>query len=105
VLLIGVSHSSNTSLHLAEVRCDYAGKSIVPCSAPMSVDGHTRWKTWDEVDYLTDDFEEFGKEFAKRYGNEIREGSIGQAKSILFRQRSCVDFAVDWFRRKRRSPR
>ena len=39
VLLLGVGHSSNTSIHLAEYRADFATKRVVQESAPVSQEG------------------------------------------------------------------
>ncbi len=36
VLLLGVGHDSNTSLHLAEYRADYPGKRLITCGAPVA---------------------------------------------------------------------
>lgn len=102
ILLLGVGHESNTSLHLAEIRAEYPGKKSVLCSAPILVDGHRRWKSYSELDYQTDDFSQLGRDFRKHHKNEIRTGHIGSASAELFRQRLCVDFAAQWFHRNRR---
>jgi aminoglycoside 3-N-acetyltransferase len=102
VLLIGVGHESNTSLHLAELRAEYPDKPIIPCSAPVMVDGHRRWKSYEELDYESDDFTEFGHDFLNRCKHDIHIGTVGYAKAQLFRQRICVDFATQWFHRNRR---
>ena len=39
VLLLGVGHEKSTALHLAEDRCDYAGRHSVRNGAPLLVDG------------------------------------------------------------------
>ena len=102
VLLIGVGHERNTSLHLAETRAEYPEKPIIPCSAPVQIDGHTRWKTYEELDYSAEDFAELGHDFMNRCKHDIRLGAVGYAKAQLFRQRVCVDFAMQWFHRNRR---
>lgn len=102
VLLIGVDHESNTSLHLAEIRAEFPEKPIIPCSAPVSVDGHRRWRSYRELDYDSSDFEALGRDFDKHYKSEVSIGRIGYAKAKLFRQQTCVDYAVQWFHRKRR---
>ncbi len=102
VLLVGVDHECNSSLHLAEIRGEYPAKSFVSCSAPVAVEGHRRWKTYRELDYRSDDFVDLGRDFYKHYRNEIRVGRVGHARALLFRQRTCVDYATTWFHRKRR---
>ena len=102
VLLLGVDYDRNTSFHLAEIRAEFPAKNPIPCTAPLSIDGHTRWKSYQEIDYDSSDFEALGRDFAKHYKDEIRSGRVGYAKAMLFRQRICVDFATGWFHRKRR---
>ena len=43
VLLLGVGHSSNTSIHLAEYRADFPTKRIVQEGAPISQAGLRTW--------------------------------------------------------------
>ena len=102
VLLIGVGYDSNTSFHLGEIRAEYPDKPIIPCSAPLIIDGHRRWKSYEELDYCSDDFPDLGRDFEKHYKNEIATGRIGNARGLLFRQRSCVDYATQWIHRHRR---
>ena len=68
----------------------------------MDITGRGLWKTYDEIDYDSGDFLELGRDFARHYKNEIRTGRVGYAKAELFKQRTCVDFAEQWFHRKRR---
>jgi aminoglycoside 3-N-acetyltransferase len=70
LLLLGVGHDRNTSLHLAEVR---AGLT--------------------ELD--SDRFPEVAAGFTG-----ARVGLVGSAESRLMRQRAIVDYGVDWFRAK-----
>jgi aminoglycoside 3-N-acetyltransferase len=102
VLLLGAGHDSNTSLHLAEVRAQYSGKKLARCGSPVIVDGHRRWKQYDDVDYDSDDFETLGRDFLRDYRDGVKIGKIGYAQSQFFSQRLCVDYAVRWFERKRR---
>ena len=102
VLLLGVGYESNTSLHLAEVRGEYVDKRTVPCSAPLIVENHRRWKQYVEVDYHSDDFALLGRDFEKHYKSEISTGLVGYGNSVLFKQRVCVDYAEQWIHRKRR---
>lgn len=102
VLLIGVDHSVNTSLHLSEVRANYRTKKIVDCSSPVFSNGHRRWKTYKELNYDSSDFALLGNDFIKDNKNEIRIGKIGQAETQLFSQRLCVDYGVKWIEKHRR---
>jgi aminoglycoside 3-N-acetyltransferase len=102
VLFLGVGHENNTSLHLAENRAEFTGKKTVICSSPVTVDGHRRWIRYDDLDYDNSDFADFGKDFEDKYKQEVIAGKVGYGDARLFSQRLCVDYAVDWFTRKRR---
>ena len=43
VLLIGVGHERNTSIHLAVYMANYEGKRIVDCYSPLAVKGRRQW--------------------------------------------------------------
>lgn len=103
VLLLGVGHGNNTSLHLAEHRASYPGKREIPCSSPVVVEGHRRWKSFTDINYDATDFEEIGRHFDSHYKQAVRQGRVGLARAELFPQRLCVDYAVSWMERHRRS--
>ncbi|MEO8898630.1 MAG: AAC(3) family N-acetyltransferase [Candidatus Dormibacter sp.] len=103
VLLVGVGHANNTSLHLAEHRANYPDKEWIQQGSPMTVDGRTRWIEYAELDGDSSDFEALGDAFA-RTGNELQT-LIGVGTIRLMRQRSLVDFGVQWLEEHRRSPR
>lgn len=102
VLLLGVDHGSNTSLHLAESKAKYRHKEVVRCSSPILVDGHRRWKQYDDWNYDETDFVELGHDFLRDNQKDVKVGKVGYAKCQLFSQRLCVDYAVKWIERKRR---
>jgi aminoglycoside 3-N-acetyltransferase len=104
VLLLGVGHDSNTSLHLSEHRADYPSKKLIPCSSPVLIEGHRRWKGFSEINYDSSDFTEIGREFETRHAQAVRLGYVGLAESRLFPQRICVDFGAAWMERRRRTP-
>lgn len=95
VLLLGVGHGNNTSLHLAEHRVTSYPKRWVQQSAAVLVDGVREWVTWSELDIDADDFTDVGAAFAKTGGQTV--GPVGAAEAALMRQRALVDFAVTWF--------
>jgi len=102
VLLLGVTHASNTSLHLAECRASWSGRREVPCSSPVSVDGHRRWRSYTELDYCSDDFEQIGRHFVEHNKQIVRQERVGLAETQLFPQRDCVDYGVSWIERHRK---
>jgi aminoglycoside 3-N-acetyltransferase len=102
VLLLGVDHSSNTSMHLGEDRANFHGKRVVTTGAPVKVGAHRRWKRFKDINYHSDDFERLGRDFERECKDQLHRGSVGYAKAELFPQRLCVDFAEKWLERNRR---
>jgi aminoglycoside 3-N-acetyltransferase len=95
VLLLGVGHERNTSLHLAEYRATYSRKRIISSAAPILVDGQRQWVTFEGIDLDDEDFPQIGAAFADATGL-VRQGKVGQATALLMPQRLLVDFAVQW---------
>jgi aminoglycoside 3-N-acetyltransferase len=102
VLLLGVEHAANTSLHLAEYRASYAGKTMVQTGAPVLAGGHRKWKRFQDINIASDDFARLGREFIRDSTRYIRTGRVGLAAGQLFPQRACVDYAVSWLEHHRR---
>jgi len=100
VLLLGVGHDSNTSLHLAEYRADYAPKETETCWAPVRIGGERRWISYVDLAFDTDDFARIGAEFAERTGL-VKDGRVGLAPALLMPQRELVDFATAWMAKHR----
>lgn len=99
VLLLGVGHGSNTSLHLAEYLADYDGKSYVDCFAPMTNEGVREWVGYRDIDLDAGDFEDIGAAFEKT--GRVVIGDVGDATARLMKQRDLVDFAVEWMQEHR----
>jgi len=102
VLLLGVGHDSNTSLHLAEWRqrdppLHHTG------SAVRQPDGSGRWTTWRDVDEDESDFERLGADF-ERDNRAVRLGRVGNAAARLMPQPALVDYATQWISAHRRPP-
>lgn len=98
VLLLGVGHDSNTSLHLAEYRSGRANPGRN--GAPQMVDGVRRWVEFDDLEIDSSDFRLIGESFEREVGAACR-GRVGQAEALLVPQRQLVDYAVEWMRRNR----
>jgi aminoglycoside 3-N-acetyltransferase len=81
VLLLGVGHDRNSSLHLAEHR--WGGLREIEQGAPG-------WTTFREADHRVDDFERIGEAFGGP------SGKVACAEARLFAQREIVDFAAAW---------
>jgi aminoglycoside 3-N-acetyltransferase len=95
VLMLGVGHANNTSMHLAEHRAHFPGKGVTKDGAPILVNGKRQWVEIEQLNYNDDDFVLIGEAFAKESGLQ-REGKVGQADSLLFPQKPLVDFAANW---------
>jgi aminoglycoside 3-N-acetyltransferase len=100
VLLLGVGHANNTSLHLAEYRARFPGKRTVTQGAPMLVDGRREWVWFEDVNINDDDFPAIGAAFERETGL-ARAGRVGRGEARLMPQRALVDFAVGWMEANR----
>ncbi|MGA8114069.1 MAG: AAC(3) family N-acetyltransferase [Actinocatenispora sp.] len=98
VLLLGVGHDNNTSLHLAEARIPESPR-ISYGAAVAAPDGGRQWVTWIDVDYDSDDFDRLGADLDAVVRPAV--GTVGSATCTLARQRDVVDFAVEWLRKHR----
>ena len=94
VLLLGVGHGNNTSLHLAERRSAPPDALTRQQSSPVMVDGQRRWIVYDCLVDDPDDFDTIGDAF-RQTGHE-RSGSVGAGVGRLMRSRDLVDFATRW---------
>ena len=102
VLLLGVDHSSNTSIHLAEYRADFPTKRVVQEGAPISQAGARRWTTFEDINVDDSDFDRLGTDFLHAEARkEVQHGKVGIADCQLMPQRTIVDFAVNWLKKNR----
>ena len=92
VLLLGVTHGNDTSLHLSEYRANV--RKTMECGAPVIADGARVWTTYTDIEWDCETFEELGDAFDKT-GSTVT-GTVGLATARLFRQRAAVDFGVQW---------
>jgi aminoglycoside 3-N-acetyltransferase len=100
VLLLGVGHSNNTSLHLAEYRADYPGKKSIAQGCPVQVNGTRQWVAIADIDLSDEDFPKLGEAFAAT--GQVRRGPVGVGEGQFMRQRALVDFGVEWMHNNRR---
>jgi aminoglycoside 3-N-acetyltransferase len=99
VLLLGVGHSSNSSLHVAEVIADIPRQILQEGTAVLEA-GQRRWVRYQTQDYSSEDFDALGEDFEAVYG--ISAGRVGVGAARLLRQRTLIDWAVGWLERHRR---
>lgn len=101
ILLLGVGHGKNTSLHLSEVRAYGTKQPMTRTGAPMMVDGRRQWVAFNEPEYSGQDFSSIGLAFSQTTGR-VRSGLVGVGESMLMPQAALVDFGVEWLRDKNR---
>jgi aminoglycoside 3-N-acetyltransferase len=93
VLLLGVGHANNTSLHLAEHRASWPGRRTYTEGAAVLVDGRREWVTFEDLWTSDDDFLAIGMAY-EAAGGEVTVGRAGIGTARLMRQRPLVDFGV-----------
>jgi aminoglycoside 3-N-acetyltransferase len=101
VLLLGIGHANNTSLHLAEYRARFHSKREIKCGAPITVGGRREWVQFADLDLDDSDFQMIGQDFERDTGLACSR-RIGYAEALLFPQRALVDYAVKWMENNRR---
>ncbi len=99
VLLLGVEHWNNTSLHLAEFRAKYPGKRTETTGSAMLVNGKRTWVTYEVNVEKPDEFGAIGTAFDKAHTISIQK--IANADVRFFKQRLVVDFAIKWLEQNR----
>ena len=101
VLLLGVGHANNTSLHLAEYRAVWPGKRYERQGAPIWLNGQRHWVTFKDVELDSDDFDALGADM-ERETTIVQRGLVACAEVRLMAQRELVDYGVAWIERHRR---
>jgi aminoglycoside 3-N-acetyltransferase len=97
VLLLGVGHGSNSSLHLAEHHVPDPPRET-SSAALMTPEGR-RWVSWEDVVADEGDFERLGAAFDAT--GATRTGPVGEGEARLMRQRELVGFAARWLAQNR----
>lgn len=102
VLLLGVDHDRNTSLHLGERRAIGDRCTMQAGGAPLRVEGKRVWVEFQAAELDEGDFCEIGKAFAEAT-SLVKCGALGAGKAMLMPQRELVDFGEQWIREHRRA--
>lgn len=100
VLLLGVNHANNSSLHLAEYRAIYKNKHDLKQGTPLFINGKRQWVKYETLDLDYEDFGKIGQAFEDQT-DHTTTGHIGLAESRLMRQRPLVNFATKWMNENR----
>lgn len=102
ILLLGVSHSNNTSLHLAEYRAD-CKKGYEEQGSAMLVDGQRQWVTYTIMIPDSDDFHILGTDYEDEYPQAVTIGMVGNAITRCMNIRPIVNYAAQWLEKNRRN--
>lgn len=89
VLLLGVDHDRNTTMHLSEY--DLAGFPRHQEGAALLVDGQRQWVTYEDTIHDDEDFLEIGRAFDQ--SGEVRVGPVGAGTAKLFFAQAAAEFA------------
>lgn len=100
VLLVGVGHGQNTSLHLAEARATWPSKEKVEYASRIMSSNGPQLVTWRGDDVDADDFEELGLFLEENV--DVAIGIVRQAQSRLADMQTLVDAAIPWFAQHRK---
>lgn len=98
VLLLGVDHDRNTSLHLAEYRAALPHESRRNV-APVLDGGDAVRVEYEDIEIDSSDFAALGADFEAT--TAVDSGRVGAAEATLVGQRALVDFAVGWLESNR----
>lgn len=96
VFLLGVGHGNNTSLHLAEYRADFNGKTTQLQGSAMLVNGERQWVTYEITAWNDDDFVMLGSAYDAQSPDNITHSTVGDAPTQWMRQAPLIDFGVTW---------
>lgn len=97
VLLLGVDHGVNSSLHLAEFRARWKGRErTVRFEGRVVRHGSAARVKFEDLEGTDADFGALGEDFERETG-KVSVGSVGYGESRLMDQRALVDYAFEWF--------
>jgi aminoglycoside 3-N-acetyltransferase len=101
VLLLGVGHGNNTSMHLGEYRVARPDQKKATNGAPVIAGGERRWVEFEDIELDETDFDRLGADFESDT-DVVTVGRVGVGEARLMSQRALVDYATEWFGRNRR---
>ena len=105
ILLLGVGHSNNTSLHLAEYRSDWPGRTVrVRYHGRVVRAGRIETVAFGDIDGMSEDFDRLGADF-EREGGRVARGPVGRDAGRFLRMRPVVDYASRWIEKNRATER
>lgn len=100
VLLLGVGFTNNTSFHLAEYRVEK--RKETEAGAPVINNNQRVWAVYKDIELDSDLFADIGRDFSG--AGQVSCGRVGSAKTLFFKQREAVDFALKWLNQTEEKP-
>jgi len=93
VLLLGVDHDANTTVHLAECLLDMPHLEILPDRYPtVDASGNRVWRAVRRTTKCSDGFVKLGPHL--RASGSVRQGTVGNAPALLVAMRDVVRVAA-----------
>ncbi len=99
ILLLGVGHDKNTSLHLAESRAAFVGKKTTVEHSAVMKDGAREWLAYETLAVDDSDFIPLGSVWEAAIG--FKAQCLGKGEARLIKMRPFVDWAVGWMEKNR----
>ncbi|MBC1936738.1 AAC(3) family N-acetyltransferase [Listeria grandensis] len=92
IVLMGVDHNKNTSLHLAEHRAKTL--RIQEEKSPVFVNGVKIWREYDELAHNSEAFIEIGRQYEKEIAHQPT--TLAGAPTKIFDMCSLIDYATEF---------
>ncbi|MHA1776614.1 MAG: aminoglycoside N(3)-acetyltransferase [Promethearchaeia archaeon] len=100
IILLGVDHQNNTSLHYAEWKAILPNKPYRKQGTAILEEGRRKWIEYEDIDYNDEDFMKLGKEY-ENSNLPFSIGKVGIGTAKIFLMKNLVDFAVNWMEKNR----
>jgi aminoglycoside 3-N-acetyltransferase len=103
--VLSLGTRATTVLHLAEHRCNWAGKQVIRQGSALLVDGARQWVEYEMLTDENADFEALRQDYMTQHaaerGRTWQAAPCGHGSARLFAVRSLVDFATRWLAERR----
>lgn len=93
ILLLGVDHDHNTSMHLGEYRSNI--RTTIKDKYTINENNKTVWKYFDDIEYDDEKFLEIGYKFEAEH--PISKVKINNGELKLIPQKEIVDYTQNYF--------
>jgi hypothetical protein len=83
--------------------CRYPeGDNETEASAPIINNNQRVWAVYKDIELDSDIFADIGRDFSG--AGQVSCGRVGSAKTLFFKQREAVDFALNWLNQMPEEP-